>query len=82
MDQPMRTVWLYVLLSLSALASAAEIKVARKAAADRPRPLIFNNDGCDVVYEMKLPTAEDLLSRRTAPLAGSQVSSSPSARTS
>src|SRR5687768_13113581 len=55
----MRVVWLYILLWLSTIAAAADIKVARKAAADRPRPLIFNNDGCDVVYEMKQPTAED-----------------------
>jgi hypothetical protein len=55
-------------------ASAADMKAARKVAADRPRALIFNNDGCDVVYQMKEPTVEDLLSRRTAPLAGSQVS--------
>ena len=70
----MRFLWLYFLLCLAATASPADIKTARKAAADRPRPLIFNNDGCDVVYEMKQPTAEDLLGRRTAPLAGSQVS--------
>src|SRR5688572_5009043 len=70
----MRFLWLYALLCFSTIASAADIKAARKAAADRPRPLIFNNDGCDVVYQMKQPTAEDLLSRRTAPLAGSQVS--------
>ena len=62
----MRFPWLYVFLCLSTIAAAADIKAARKAAADRPRPLIFNNDGCDVVYEMKQPTAEDLLSRRGA----------------
>src|SRR5687767_5253906 len=70
----MRSLWLCALLCLSTIASAGDIKAARKAAAARPRPLIFNNDGCDVVYEMKQPTAEDLLSQRTSPLASSQVS--------
>jgi hypothetical protein len=70
----MRILWLHVLLCFSTIASAGDMKAARRAAAARPRPLIFNNDGCDVVYEMKQPTVEDLLSRRTAPLAGSQVS--------
>ena len=70
----MRLIRLVALLCLSTIASAADMKAARQAAAARPRPLIFNNDGCDVVYYMKEPTALDLLSRRTAPLAASQVS--------
>ena len=67
--------WLCAALWLPTVALAGDMKAARKAAADRPRALIFNNDGCDVVYEMKQPTAEDLLRCRTAALAGSQVSS-------
>src|SRR5688500_11281985 len=69
----MRSFWLCA-LCVSTMASAADIKAARQAAATRPRPLIFNNDGCDVVYEMKQATADDLLSQRTGPLARSQVS--------
>src|SRR5215204_5820995 len=70
----MHILWLYAFFGLSTIAAAGDIKAARQAAAARPRPLIFNNDGCDVVYYMKEPTVEDLLSRRTAQLAASQVS--------
>lgn len=48
-------------------------KPARQAAASKLRRLIFNNDGNEPVYSIKQLTAEDLLSTRTTPLAGSQV---------
>jgi len=47
----------------------------RKEAAQRQRRMIFNNDGDDVIYTKKKPTAEALLSLRTTPLVGSQVDS-------
>jgi len=47
----------------------------RKQAANRPRRLIFNNDGDDVIYTKKEPTREALLALRTTPLTGSQVDS-------
>jgi hypothetical protein len=47
----------------------------RKEAAHRQRCLIFNNDGDDVIYTKKEPTAEALLALRTTPLLGSQVDS-------
>lgn len=53
----------------------AELKTLRRQAAHRPRRLIFNNDGDDVIYTRKAPTAEALLALRTTPLAGSQVDS-------
>jgi hypothetical protein len=53
--------------------AAAEMREARRAAADWPRTLIFNNDGNEPVYLMTEPTAADLLAQRTAPLAGSGV---------
>ena len=47
---------------------------SRKQAAHRPRRIIFNNDGDDVVYYSKpAPTAEEVLKLRTTPLLGSQV---------
>ena len=47
----------------------------RRDAAHRQRRIIFNNDGDDVIYQKKEPTAEGLLAHRTSPLAGSQVDS-------
>lgn len=54
-------------------ASLDEYRAARKQAAERPRRVIFNNDGNEPVYLCKTTSAEELLSYRTAPLAGSQV---------
>lgn len=45
----------------------------RQQALDRPRRLIFNNDGNEPVYFCDAATEEELLRSRTAPLAGSQV---------
>ncbi len=49
------------------------MKAERKKAAHRRRRIMFNNDGNDVVYELKNATAEELLNARTTPLLGSQV---------
>ncbi len=51
------------------------LRQARREAAHRKRRMIFNNDGDDVIYTKKAPTAEALLALRTAPLVGSQVDS-------
>ncbi|MBN2294307.1 MAG: hypothetical protein JXM70_17900 [Pirellulales bacterium] len=53
----------------------AQLKQQRKKAAHRKRRMIFNNDGDDVIYTKKEPTAEALLAVRTTPLIGSQVDS-------
>jgi len=47
----------------------------RTEAAHRTRRMIFNNDGDDVIYRAKTPTAKALLAARTSPLLGSQVDS-------
>jgi hypothetical protein len=54
-------------------ASLDELRVARKQAAARQRRVIFNNDGNEPVYLCKSTSADELLSYRTAPLAGTQV---------
>jgi len=51
------------------------LRKMRKEAAQRQRRMIFNNDGDDVIYTKKEPTAEALLALRTTPLVGSQVDS-------
>ncbi len=51
------------------------LRKLRKEAAHRQRRMIFNNDGDDVIYTKKEPTAEALLALRTTPLLGSQVDS-------
>lgn len=53
----------------------AGLREQRHRAAHRQRRLIFNNDGDDVIYTKKEPTAEALLALRTSPLLGSQVDS-------
>jgi len=57
------------------IASLDELRTLRKQAAERQRRVIFNNDGNEPVYLCKNTTAEELLSHRTTPLAGSQVDS-------
>ena len=54
-------------------ASVDELRAARKQAAGRPRRVIFNNDGNEPVYLCKTTSAEELLSYRTTPLAGTHV---------
>ncbi len=51
------------------------LRSLRTQAAHRPRRMIFNNDGDDVIYTKKEPTREALLALRTSPLVGSQVDS-------
>lgn len=54
-------------------ASLDELRALRRQAADRPRRVIFNNDGNEPVYLCRDTTPEELLRHRTAPLAGSLV---------
>ena len=55
-------------------AEPESMKQQRQRAADRPRPIIFNNDGNEPVVLLEETTAEDLLRHRTTSLAGTQVS--------
>ena len=57
----------------SRLASIETLRAARQQAADRPRRVIFNNDGNEPVYLCKTTSPEELLSYRTTPLAGTHV---------
>lgn len=57
------------------IASLDELRVLRKQATERQRRVIFNNDGNEPVYLCQNTSPEELLSHRTAPLAGSQVDS-------
>lgn len=52
-----------------------EILKQRKSAADRPRRILFNNDGGEPVMEMRTPTKQAFLDCRTSQLAGTQVDS-------
>jgi hypothetical protein len=71
--------WLLLLVSgasaadPSPLASLDELRAARTQAAERPRRVIFNNDGNEPVYLCKTTSPEELLNYRTAPLAGTHV---------
>ena len=51
----------------------AEMRAQRQELLDRPRRIIFNNDGCDVLYEMTAGTKEALLAARSTALPGTQV---------
>ncbi|MBI5693243.1 MAG: family 10 glycosylhydrolase [Verrucomicrobia bacterium] len=53
--------------------SVEALRAARRQAADRSRRVIFNNDGNEPVYLCKTTAPEELLSYRTAPLAGTHV---------
>lgn len=53
----------------------ADWKELHQQAVNRPRRVIFNNDGNEPVYHCRETSAEELLRHRTAPLAGSQVDS-------
>ena len=57
------------------LKTDAKLNEARQKARDRPRRVLFNNDGGEPVVEMKKPTAQDFLERRTTKLAGTHVNS-------
>jgi hypothetical protein len=53
--------------------SQEAVKALRKEAAQRPRKIIFDNDGNEVVYYMEEATPEALLKKRTTGVAGTQV---------
>jgi len=57
------------------IASLDDLRAQRRQAADRPRRVIFNNDGNEPVYLCRDTTPEEFLRHRTAPLAGSFVDS-------
>lgn len=54
-------------------APAESDRAWRRRAADRPRRILFNNDGNDPVTAIKRPSVEDMLAVRTTALAGTQV---------
>ena len=51
------------------------LREARRQALDRPRRIIFNNDGNEPVYKSEDNSPEKFLALRTSPLVGSQVDS-------
>ena len=53
----------------------SELRAQREQAKHRKRRIIFNNDGCDVVYNLKEVSPEALLADRTTGLIGSHVDS-------
>ena len=52
-----------------------DMRKMREGQLARPRRIIFNNDGCDVLYEMTAGTKEAFLAARSTALAGTQVDS-------
>jgi hypothetical protein len=54
---------------------AASMKAWRKPAADRPRRIIYNNDGNEPIKHMTRPSVEEFLKSRTSGLEGTQVGS-------
>ena len=52
-------------LAQTAPLDLAKLRALRREAAHRPRRMIFNNDGDDVIYTKKEPTPEALLALRT-----------------
>lgn len=59
----------------TAPADLSALREARRQALDRPRRIIFNNDGNEPVYKAEDNSPEKLLALRTSPLVGSQVDS-------
>lgn len=57
------------------IASLDDLRAQRRQAVDRPRRVIFNNDGNEPVYLCKDTTPEEFLRHRTSALAGSFVDS-------
>ncbi len=64
------TVLFLMMLGSPCVLSAQSIMELRQAAVNRPRRLIMDNDGNDVVT-MKALTTKEFLVQRTSPLAGS-----------
>ena len=67
--------FILICLLVTSVAFADQFDDARHAAANRPRRIIFNNDGNEPVYYCNAATAEELLRSRTAALVGTQVDS-------
>jgi lysophospholipase L1-like esterase len=63
------------LATASTPSPGTSMKDRRKAAADRQRRLIFNNDGNEPSFLMKSASAKELLDLRTSALVGSHVDS-------
>jgi hypothetical protein len=55
--------------------AADDFQKLHEQALNRPRRIIFNNDGNEPVYLCKEATTEELLKQRTTPLVGSHVDS-------
>ncbi len=58
----------------AAAVSDAAFEQMRQQAINRPRRILYTNDGVDLLHHMHAPTAEELLRSRTTPLKDSQVS--------
>jgi len=59
----------------SAPTTLEQLRAQRRELAHRARRIIFDNDGNEPVYLCKEATREELLSKRTSPLADTQVDS-------
>lgn len=69
---------LYATLATEAagpLLDLTALREARRQALDRPRRIVFNNDGNEPVYKSEDNSPEKFLALRTSPLAGSHVDS-------
>ena len=88
MNSKITLVLLWVLLSAGTQSAVAQAAVGgkttlanstarswRQSAVNRPRRMIFNNDGNEPYNAMTSPTVEEFLELRTKPLVGSQVDS-------
>jgi hypothetical protein len=80
--RPLLAVWFWSAFGLQTLAAGSSAQTdapawaeLRQKAINRPRRLIFNNDGNEPVYLCKSVSKEDLLASRTRDLAGTQVNS-------
>jgi len=51
----------------------ADMRAMRQELVNRPRRIIFNNDGCDVLYEMTAGTKEAFLAARSTALPDTHV---------
>jgi hypothetical protein len=70
------SVWADVVAPAESAAQRQEsMRELRRQAAHRQRRIIFNNDGDDIVYELKEATPQALLDARTTGLLGTQVDS-------
>ncbi|CAN5402250.1 hypothetical protein BH11PLA2_BH11PLA2_40880 [soil metagenome] len=70
-----RRVLLLTLLLAAPVAGQTAAEMARKKALDRPRRVIFNNDGGEPARSMRSPSEKEFLDLRTTQLAGTHVDS-------